>query len=107
MKTITAEELKEKKKSDQNFTLLFVLSEDKFKEGHIPGSINIPLGDIGKRKHELDMDEMIVVYCESYDCKASPKAGEKLEKFGFKNIYDFEGGMKEWREKGYPIESSK
>ncbi len=92
--------------SDEDFTLIHVLSREQFGKEHIPGSINIPLGDIGKRKNELDMDEEIIVYCESFDCEASPKAAEKLEKFGFKNVIDYEGGIKDWKENGYSIESS-
>lgn len=36
--------------------------------------------------------------------KEELKNRKKLEDLGFKNVYDFEGGKKAWREAGYPME---
>jgi len=103
MKTITKEALKEKLENN-DVTLIEVLSEDQYKESHIKGAINIPLKNIvSEAKKKFDQDEEIVVYCSDEECTASPTAASKLEKSGFKNVFDFEGGKKEWREAGYPM----
>ncbi|MFP4141853.1 MAG: rhodanese-like domain-containing protein [Candidatus Natronoplasma sp.] len=106
METISAEELKEKLDSEEEFQLVHVLPEEEFRKEHIPGSVNIPLGEIGKRRSELDTDKETIVYCKDFDCDASPKAAKKLEKLGFEKVVDFEGGIDDWKEKGYPIDSS-
>ena len=40
---ITIEKLLEMKANNEKFKLVEVLSEDSYKDGHIPGAINIPL----------------------------------------------------------------
>lgn len=41
---------------------LDVRSSDAFAAGHIPGAINIPLGEIEARMSELDPDDWIITY---------------------------------------------
>lgn len=99
--TISAEELEQKFKNDEDFTLVDVLAEDHFAEEHIPGAVNIPLDQIGSEAIErFDKDDDIVVYCKDEECQASPKAAEKLESLGFTNVKDFEAGIKGWKEAG-------
>ena len=45
-------------------------------------------------------DQPVVVYCASHECDSSTKAAQELESAGFSNVYDFEGGAKEWEESG-------
>ncbi|HKL67746.1 MAG TPA: rhodanese-like domain-containing protein [Bacteroidales bacterium] len=104
MKTITKEELKDKL-DNKDLILIEVLSEEKYKDEHIKGAINIPLKKIGMEARErLKKDDFIVVYCSNYDCSASPTAAKKLTDLGFENVYDYEGGKKEWKEAGLPME---
>ena len=104
MKTITKEELKDKL-DNKGLILIEVLSEEKYKDEHIKGAINIPLKKIGMEARErLKKDDFIVVYCSNYDCSASPTAAKKLTDLGFENVYDYEGGKKEWKEAGLPME---
>jgi rhodanese-related sulfurtransferase len=104
MKAITLEDLK-KKLDDNNVKLVEVLDEDAYKAEHIQGAINIPLKKIGtEAKDKFDKDDEIIVYCSDYSCSASPTAAKKLDKLGFNNVYDFEGGKKEWKDAGLPME---
>lgn len=104
VESISAKELKNRLESDEDFKLINVLSEESFNEEHIPGSRNIPTAKIDKKaEEELDKSEEIIVYCASFQCGASPKAAQKLEEFGYKNVIDYEGGMKKWKEEGYPV----
>lgn len=43
-----------------------------------------------------DKQRKIVVYCANHDCDASDKAADRLEKAGFKNVYDYAGGTEDW-----------
>ncbi len=101
MEQITKEQLKKMNDvKEEDFVLINVLSPDSFKEKHIRTSINIPL----EKDNFEDLvqlvsaskDRKVVVYCASFECNASPKAAERLEKAGFTQVYDYEGGTKDW-----------
>ena len=104
-KSITREELKDKlDKRDENFHLLEVLAEGPYKAGHIKGAINIPFKRVGSEaKKRFNKDDEIVVYCADAECTASDIAAEKLDSFGFTNVYDYHEGKEDWKEAGYPI----
>ncbi len=104
MKAITKDELKDKLENG-NIQLIEVLEEEEYNKAHIKGAINIPLKKIGtEAKQNYNTDDEIVVYCSDYDCTASPTAAKKLDSLGFSNVYDYEGGKKEWKEAGLPME---
>ena len=93
------------KSEGEDFVLIDVLSEEHFEEGHIPGALSIPLDHLGEAVIErLEKHQTIVVYCKDLECGASEKAAEKLEKLGFEDVYDFEGGLKRWEESGNRVE---
>ena len=66
MPDITAQELKTVLDSGQKMLLVNPLSDIEFNEGHIPGSVNIPLHTI-MRSDSLpqNKDTLIVTYCLS------------------------------------------
>ena len=106
-KTITREELKAKIESRDEFLLVNVLAPMYFNQMHIPNSINVPVDELGERALDLwDEDDDIVVYCSSFDCGASPRAARTLEDLGFTNVADFEGGLSDWEEAGFPLHRS-
>lgn len=112
MKTITKEELtrrlsKEKPRNDDKyngFALVNVLQHEDFLEEHVPGSINIPKGDEIEFERNFDKSKEIIVYCGSFDCPASTKVAETLEKRGFSNVVDYKGGMQDWKQGGNRLE---
>jgi rhodanese-related sulfurtransferase len=104
MKTIGTEELKEKLDNNE-VTLIEVLEEEEYNKSHIKGAINIPLKKISfEARKKFDKDDNLVVYCSDEDCTASPTAAKKLNDSGFKNVWDYEGGKKAWKEAGLPME---
>jgi rhodanese-related sulfurtransferase len=110
MKTLTAQQFEEKFGSNDNAVVINVLDEESYNKEHIPGSISIPLESsdfveqVGK-KVKNDKAAQIVVYCAKTECPASEQAAEKLAEAGYTNVYDFEGGMKEWIDSGHNVES--
>ncbi len=105
--TIDRETLKKKLDNNDDFKLIEVLMPKPFNQVHIKGAINIPLNKIAKEASErFNKDDEIVVYCADTQCKASPAAAEKLETFGFTNVYDYEAGKKDWMDAGYPVEGA-
>ena len=107
-KYITCGTLKRMMDKNEDFILVDVLSPVSYEEEHIPRSINIPLEDIEKKaKGLIKKDKTIVVYCGSFKCTMSSQAAEILTKLGYKDVYDFEGGLQFWKDFGFSIESSK
>jgi rhodanese-related sulfurtransferase len=104
MKEINIEELKQKIESNE-VILVEVLDKESYEKSHIKGAINIPLKEIGaEAKERFNKDDEIVVYCSDNQCTASPSAAKKLDNLGFKNVYHYKGGKKEWKESGQPME---
>ena len=87
--------------------IIDVLSPRSYKKGHIKGAINIPLKQLKKEAAKLDKSAKVVVYCANYQCHASTQAAKLLGKLGFKNVYDYKGGIKEWNEAKLAIESER
>lgn len=108
MRTLQVDRLKAMLDANEDLTLINVLSEEDFRRVHIPGSQNIPVDrdDFVQRVEALagGKDATVVVYCADADCTASPKAAKKLDEAGFKNVFDFEGGVAEWRKAGHAVE---
>ncbi|KTD14945.1 rhodanese-like domain-containing protein [Legionella israelensis] len=103
MQPITKHQLKKMNEVEhEDFVLINVLPQDDFNKKHIRTSINIPYTkDNFAQLVELvagSKERKIVVYCASFECNASPQAAEKLDEAGFKQVYDYEGGTKDWFE---------
>lgn len=48
---------------NQQAVFLDVRSAESFIAAHIPGALNIPLGDLENRARELDPNDWIITYC--------------------------------------------
>jgi len=104
MNTMNAQQLKERHNQGERLTLINTLSEDNYEKTKIPGSVNVPLetSDFEKRVEQVigGKNQPVVVYCASAECPSSDKAAKRLDEAGFTEVYDFEGGAKEWQEQG-------
>lgn len=104
-KLINANELKKKIDQGVNWKIVDTLTPESFNKCHIPGSMNIPVEEIeSKADQKLSKNDEIVVYCGSKECKKSTQAYKKLEKLGFKKVWEFEGGLKEWQSMKFPCQ---
>ena len=111
MQTLTTPKLQEMTQQYGNLAVINVLPEDDFRKEHIPKTKNVPLGldDFEERVEKIagSREKPVVVYCASVDCEASPKAAKKLEEAGFSKVYDYEDGMRGWKEAGLRVEKGK
>lgn len=91
---ITAEEAK-KMMEDGGVTVVDVRTQEEYEEGHISGSVVVPVESIGDElpKALPDTDAVLLVHCRSG--VRSKAASQKLIDLGYKNVYDF-GGIKDW-----------
>ncbi len=61
-----------------------VRSSSEFASGHAPGSVNIPLPEIGERASELDRNRPVIVCCASGTRSAMARL--KLRRQGFDRV---------------------
>lgn len=101
-------ELKTYAESAKNeLIVLDVRERDAFETGHIPGARLLPRGQLELRVNEelTDPTRRILVYCEFG--RISTLAAATLRQMGFQGAVALDGGMKAWREAGYPVRSTK
>ncbi len=90
-------------KLGKNDVILDVRGQDEFQAGHIPGAVNIPLGEVANRTQELNNYETIYIHCKRGG--RAQTAFEALTQAGLTNLVCVrDAGMDAWIEKGYPVE---
>ena len=89
-----------------DFVILDVREKDAFVAGHVPGAKHLPRGQLELRVNDElpDPTMRIVVYCEFG--KISTLAAATLRQLGFMRAAALDGGMKAWREGGFPVEAA-
>jgi NADPH-dependent 2,4-dienoyl-CoA reductase/sulfur reductase-like enzyme/rhodanese-related sulfurtransferase len=93
---ISADELKQRIDRKEPFFLLDVRTSEEYKEGHIPGAMNVPLDEIRERISEIpDRSSAIIVYCGQ--SLRSYNASRILQELGVKQAVNLEGGIRMWR----------
>lgn len=66
-----------------------VRTPQEFAAGHVPGAVNIPFDEIGRRAAEVGSpSSAVVLYCRSG--RRSAIAGETLRGLGFEKVYDMQ-----------------
>jgi len=83
---------------------LDVREQEEWDEYHAPNTTLIPLGQLAARVGEIPVakDQPIVVVCRSGN--RSDEGRDILKQAGFTNVTSMDGGLKTWRDLGYPIE---
>ncbi|WP_296744749.1 metalloregulator ArsR/SmtB family transcription factor [Mesorhizobium sp.] len=102
MRPVTRHELQTLMR-DGLVTLIDVRPADEFALGHVPGAINVPLGEIKAWSRAADMNREIVAYCRGPWCVMSFEAVAALRLFGLA-ARRLEDGMPEWKAAGLPVE---
>ncbi|CEG25819.1 SirA-like domain-containing protein [Bacillus sp. B-jedd] len=95
--TISNEELEQMLNAKEPVVILDVREEAEFAFGHIPGAVNIPLGELDSRQGELDSEKLIVVICRTGT--RSDLASQKLAEKGFGKVRNVLPGMSGWKGK--------
>ncbi len=76
------------------YTLLDVRQPAEFEEGHLPGAVHIPVGELEGRLAELPKDKPTLVYCRSGGRAGNATA--QLVRAGFGEVHN-SGGLPAWR----------
>jgi rhodanese-related sulfurtransferase len=72
-----------------------------YERGHLPGAINVPLGELPGRSGELGKGPIVLV-CASGN--RSEKGARFLSRSGFGEVANLLGGTAGWARRGRPLE---
>jgi rhodanese-related sulfurtransferase len=83
--------------------LIDVREESEFAKDHLPGATHLGKGIIERDIEEKvpDINAELILYCGGG--YRSALAADNLQKMGYQNVLSMDGGIREWREKGYPL----
>lgn len=101
MEPVSRSELRKRMK-DGLVTVLDVRPADEFALGHVPGAVNIPVGELKRRLAELPRGKEVVAYCRGPYCVMAFEAVALLREHGLRSRR-LEDGMPEWRAANLPV----
>jgi rhodanese-related sulfurtransferase len=99
-----AEAVMEKIRRDDKFFFVDTREDSEWEAGHARGSIHLGKGIIERdiEKTIPDRDAEVILYCGGGF--RSALAADNLQKMGYLNVISMDGGMRRWRELGFPEE---
>jgi len=80
-------------------TIIDVREPNEYRDMHISGAVNIPLGDLARRSREVPDVHPVYVICHSG--KRSAEGARILTEHGLDAV-SIRGGMAEWQTAGHP-----
>lgn len=89
-------------KEQDNVIVLDVREQSEYDEGHIPGVVLIPMGEVSSRLSEIPTDKEVIVTCRTGN--RSGQITDYLREQGFDNVHNMEGGIVAWEAAGLPVE---
>jgi phage shock protein E len=93
--------------AEEKAIIIDVRGTEAYKQTHIKGSLDIPLGKLETGDFAgLPKDKIIIAYCTCGAEQTSSRAAALLEKAGFKNTGALLGGLSAWQSAGGQVEKS-
>lgn len=105
VKETTVVDVKSRLDKGEKLLLIDVREESEFATDHIPSAIHLSKGVI-ERDIELavpDLATEIILYCGGGF--RSALSAENLARMGYSNVISMDGGIRVWRENGFPLTS--
>ena len=83
--------------------LIDVREESEFAKDHLPGAIHLGKGIIERDVEQRfpDLKAELILYCGGGF--RSALAADNLQKMGYTNVRSMDGGVRDWRQRGYPL----
>jgi len=103
VKETDVDEVKQRLDRGDKFLLIDVREESEFAKDHLPGAIHLGKGIIERdiESRVPDLNTPLVLYCGGGFRSAI--SADNLQKMGYTNVLSMDGGIRDWREKGFPL----
>jgi rhodanese-related sulfurtransferase len=103
VRELTVDQVKAKLDRGEKFHLVDVREDTEWAKDHVVGAIHLGKGVIERDVEQRlpDTGAEIVLYCGGG--YRSALAADNLQKMGYTNVFSMDGGIRGWREKGYPL----
>jgi rhodanese-related sulfurtransferase len=101
------DEVRARLERGDKFVLVDVREESEFAADHLPAAVSLGKGII-ERDIEVkypDLETPLVLYCGGGF--RSALAADNLQKMGYGNVISMDGGIRGWRDRGFPLEKSR
>ena len=89
----------------EKLTIVDVREESEFARDHVPGAIHLGKGVLERDAEQKlpDLGTEIILYCGGGF--RSALAADNLQKMGYTNVVSMDGGVRDWRNRAYPLTS--
>jgi rhodanese-related sulfurtransferase len=103
IREISIDEVKKKIDQGEKLMLVDVREDDEWAKDHLPGAVHMGRGVIERDIEERvpDLHTPMIFYCGGGF--RSAMVADNLQKMGYTNVLSMDGGVRGWREKGYPF----
>ena len=103
VREVTVEHVKTKLDRKEKFLLIDVREDNEWAKDHLPSAVHLGKGIIERdiEQQVPDLSAPMVLYCGGGF--RSALAADKLQQMGYTNVVSMDGGIRGWREKGYPL----
>jgi rhodanese-related sulfurtransferase len=97
------EDVKARLDRGEKLCLIDVREESEWAKDHLPGALHLGKGILERDIEERlpDAAAEIILYCGGGF--RSALAAENLQRMGYTNVLSMDGGIRDWRDKGYPL----
>ena len=100
---VTVDEVKAKLDRGERFHLVDVREESEWAKDRLPQAIHLGKGTIERDIEQRlpDASAEIILYCGGGF--RSALAADNLQKMGYSNVFSMDGGIREWRQRRFPL----
>lgn len=100
----TVDDVKARLDRGEAINLVDVREESEYMVGHLPNAVHLSKGvierDIESRFPDPNVE--LVLYCGGGF--RSALAADNLQRMGYTNVISMDGGHRDWKDRGYPLE---
>jgi rhodanese-related sulfurtransferase len=103
IREVSIDQVKRMLDGQEKFVLVDVREASEYATDHLPGAIHLGKGVIERdvEGRVPDTGSHVVLYCGGG--YRSALAADNLQKMGYTNVDSMDGGVRGWRERGFPM----